>query len=73
MGQACRCMGLVVREPSVAETRILLKLLVLLFIVLLLFSNRLPSVARSLGQSVLEFKKGINELGKSSDDESRHS
>ena len=52
---------------------VILKLLVLLFIVLLLFSNRLPSVARALGQSVIEFKKGINEPGKSSDDESQHS
>ena len=57
-----------VREHSVAGGRIL-KLLILLFIVLLLFSNRLPSVARSLGQSVIEFKKGINELENSSDDE----
>jgi Sec-independent protein translocase protein TatA len=29
----------------------------------------LPSVARSLGQSVIEFKKGFKELEKSSDDE----
>ena len=28
-------------------------------IVLLLFGNRLPSVMRSLGQGVTEFKKGI--------------
>ena len=60
------------REHSVAGSRIL-KLLVLLFIVLLIFANRLPSVARALGQSVTEFKKGFNELGKSSDDESDHS
>jgi len=45
------------------------KLLLLLLIVLLLFSSRLPSVARSLGQSVIEFKKGIKELKNSSDDE----
>jgi len=37
--------------------------------VLLLFSSRLPSLARSLGQTVIEFKKGIKELEKSSDDE----
>ena len=59
-------------ELSVAGSRIL-KLLVLLFIVLLIFANRLPSVARALGQSVSEFKKGFNELGKSSDDENGHS
>jgi len=45
------------RDTSAAGNCIL-KLLVLLFIVLLLFSNRLPSVARALGQSVTEFKKG---------------
>jgi sec-independent protein translocase protein TatA len=28
-------------------------------IILLLFGNRLPSVMRSLGQGVVEFKKGI--------------
>jgi len=45
------------------------KLLILLFIVLLLFSSRLPSVARALGQSIIEFKKGIKELENHSDDE----
>jgi sec-independent protein translocase protein TatA len=29
---------------------------------LLIFGNRLPSVMRSLGKSVTEFKKGINEV-----------
>ena len=29
-------------------------------VVLLLFGNRLPSVMRSLGQGVTEFKKGVN-------------
>jgi sec-independent protein translocase protein TatA len=29
------------------------------FIVLLLFGSRLPSVMRSLGQGVVEFKKGV--------------
>lgn len=29
-------------------------------VVFLLFGNRLPSVMRSLGQSVTEFKKGVN-------------
>ena len=31
-------------------------------VVILLFGNRLPSVARSLGRSLVEFKKGMNEL-----------
>jgi sec-independent protein translocase protein TatA len=46
------------------------KLLILLLIVLLLFSSRLPSAARAVGQSILEFKKGIKELESHSDDDS---
>jgi sec-independent protein translocase protein TatA len=34
-------------------------LLVIAFIILLLFGNRLPSVMRSLGEGVVEFKKGM--------------
>src|SRR6266404_5610187 len=38
------------------------ELLVILVIVLILFgANRLPQLARSLGASMKEFKKGINE------------
>jgi len=38
------------------------ELLVILVIVLVLFgANRLPQLARSLGSSLKEFKKGINE------------
>ena len=39
------------------------QLLILLAVVLLLFSSRLPSLARSLGQSIVEFKKGVKEIG----------
>ncbi|MCC7086857.1 MAG: twin-arginine translocase TatA/TatE family subunit [Pirellulales bacterium] len=35
------------------------ELLVLGFVILLLFGNRLPGVMRSLGQGVVEFKKGV--------------
>lgn len=42
----------------------------MLLIVLLLFSSRLPSVARALGQSVIEFKKGFKELEDHTDDNS---
>lgn len=35
------------------------ELTVLSGVVLLLFGNRLPSVMRSLGQGITEFKKGI--------------
>lgn len=34
-------------------------LIVLAFVAFLLFGNRLPSVMRSLGRSVVEFKKGV--------------
>lgn len=34
---------------------------IILVIVLLLFGNRLPGMMRSLGSSVTEFKKGMNE------------
>jgi sec-independent protein translocase protein TatA len=47
-----------------------LQLLIVLVIVLLLFGSRLPSLARSLGQSILEFKKGIKEIEDQTDDES---
>jgi sec-independent protein translocase protein TatA len=41
------------------------ELLIILVIVLILFgANRLPELARSLGSSVKEFKKGVNEAEK---------
>jgi len=41
------------------------ELLLILVIVLILFgANRLPELARSLGSSVKEFKKGVTEAGK---------
>ena len=41
------------------------ELLVILVIVLVLFgANRLPELARSLGSSIKEFKKGVNEAQK---------
>jgi len=46
-----------------------MEMVILLVIILLLFGNRLPSLMRSMGQSIVEFKKGINEVeDKSKDD-----
>ncbi len=36
------------------------ELIVVGFVSLLIFGNRLPSVMRSLGKSVTEFKKGVS-------------
>ena len=35
-------------------------LFIIAAVVMLLFGNRMPSVMRSLGRSVVEFKKGVN-------------
>ena len=45
--------------------------LIVLVIVLLLFGNRLPSVMRSLGRGVTEFKKGIEGVGDDDEDQSK--
>jgi len=38
------------------------ELAVIALIALLLFGSRLPSIMRSMGQGVTEFKKGVNDL-----------
>lgn len=43
-----------------------IEIVVVALVILLLFGNRLPSLMRSLGRSVVEFKRGAHEL----DDES---
>lgn len=49
-----------------------IQLVVVLVVVLLLFGNRLPSVMRSLGIGITEFKKGIQgELPDSSDNKDK--
>ena len=36
-----------------------IQLIIVLLVILVLFGNRLPSVMRSLGEGITEFKKGI--------------
>jgi sec-independent protein translocase protein TatA len=45
------------------------EIIVIALVVLLLFGNRLPGLMRSLGQGVVEFKKGVQ--GIEEDDEAR--
>jgi len=46
------------------------ELIIILVIVLVLFgSTRLPKLARSIGQASKEFKKGINEGDQSADED----
>ena len=37
------------------------EVLIVLFIMFLLFGTRIPKIARSLGESIVEFKKGIGQ------------
>jgi sec-independent protein translocase protein TatA len=37
-----------------------LEIVVIALVILLLFGNRLPGLMRSLGQGVVEFKKGVS-------------
>ena len=53
------------------------EIVIVLFLALLLFGKRLPSTMRSLGSSIVEFKKGVRgaeeegESGESSKEETR--
>jgi len=38
------------------------ELIIILVILLLLFGSRLPTIMRSLGKSVNEFKRGMNDI-----------
>lgn len=48
-----------------------LEMLIVLAILLLLFGNRLPSVMRSLGRGVVEFKKGVSGIEEELEEASR--
>ncbi|MBN2294477.1 MAG: twin-arginine translocase TatA/TatE family subunit [Pirellulales bacterium] len=43
------------------------ELFVVCLVALLLFGNRLPSVMRSLGKGISEFKRGMSEMTKDID------
>jgi sec-independent protein translocase protein TatA len=45
-----------------------MELLIIAGVVLLLFGNRLPSVMRSLGRGVIEFKKGVQGIDEDVDE-----
>lgn len=49
-------------SPSLPE------LLIVALVVLVLFGSRLPKVMRSLGSSITEFKKGVNEGSEEQED-----
>jgi len=50
-----------------------LELLIVAFVILLLFGNRLPTLMRSLGRGVVEFKEGLHGVTDESDDSSAKS
>jgi len=44
------------------------EIVVILVVALLLFGRRLPEIARNVGKSLTEFKKGINEAKETQDE-----
>lgn len=44
------------------------EMLVILVVALLIFGRRLPEIARGVGKSLTEFKKGVNEAKDSADE-----
>ena len=50
-----------------------LEMMIIAGIALLLFGNRLPSVMRSMGRGIVEFKKGVQGIEEDVDDALTHS
>jgi TatA/E family protein of Tat protein translocase len=50
-----------ISRPLLAWTPGWVELVIVLFIAMVLFGNRLPGTMRSLGQSLVQFKKGMRE------------
>ena len=46
-----------------------MELVIILIIALVLFGNRIPTVARSMGRGITEFKQGLNDPGDTEPDE----
>lgn len=46
-------------------------MIILLVIALLVFGHRLPQVARGMGKSIVEFKKGLKDVGEEVEESSR--
>ena len=60
MSEYMQCLGFWTPGP--------LEITVILVVALLLFGRRLPEIARNIGKSMTEFKKGINEAKETKDD-----
>ncbi|ASV76275.1 Twin-arginine translocation protein TatA [Thermogutta terrifontis] len=48
-----------------------MEMMIIGLVILLLFGNRLPSVMRSLGRGVVEFKKGLQDEGGDEEEEKK--